>query len=361
MLFLNRVLDSAKRITKPMTHPRSATAIAPANIAFIKYWGMQDVARTLPYNGSISMNLDACLTTTTVTFDPDLAEDELTLRLYAGPESATAPQRVAGRPLERVSAQLGRLRALVGVEWHARVESTNNFPSDAGIASSAAAFAALTLAGVAALGLDLDERELSHWTRRGGSGSACRSIPTGYVEWRVPEGPFDAAMWDAESYAVSLASPEHWALADVVAVVDAGVKKIGSAENHQLAATSAYFPARLAELPGRLAATRAAIAGRDLELLGATIEADAVSMHVVCMTSRPPSFYWNSGTMTVIHAVREWRAVGLHCYFTIDAGSNVHVICAASDRAELERRLAALPGVQFVLGNGVGMGARVKE
>jgi diphosphomevalonate decarboxylase len=341
-----------------MTHPRPATAVAPANIAFIKYWGLQDVAHTLPYNGSISMNLDACLTTTTVTFDPDLAEDELTLRLYAGPDAVAPPQRATGRALQRVSAQLGRLRALAGVGWYARVESSNNFPSDAGIASSAAAFAALTLAGVAALGLDLDERELSLWTRRGGSGSACRSVPTGYVEWRVPNGPFDAQTWDAESYAFSLAPPEHWALADVVAVVDAGVKKIGSAENHLLAATSAYFPARLAELPARLAATRDAIARRDLELLGATMEADAVSMHVVCMTSRPPSFYWNSGTMTVIHAVREWRAAGLYSYFTIDAGSNVHVICAAPDRAEVERRLAVLPGVQFVLGNEVGVGAR---
>src|SRR6266536_2442550 len=180
-----------------MTHPRSATAIAPANIAFIKYWGMQDVARTLPYNSSISMNLDACLTTTTVTFDPALAQDEVILKLY-GMEA----QRAGGQPLERVVTHLDRLRALAGVDWRARVESTNNFPSDAGIASSAAAFAALTLAGVAALGLDLDERELSLWTRRSGSGSACRSIPTGYVEWRVPDGPFDAAAWDEQSYAV---------------------------------------------------------------------------------------------------------------------------------------------------------------
>src|SRR5258708_12128696 len=82
-----------------MTDPRSATAIAPANIAFIKYWGIQDIERTLPYNGSISMNLDACLTTTTVTFDPDLAEDELTLRLYAGPAApAPPPPPPARRP-----------------------------------------------------------------------------------------------------------------------------------------------------------------------------------------------------------------------------------------------------------------------
>jgi diphosphomevalonate decarboxylase len=333
---------------------KQATAVAPANIAFIKYWGVQDVARTLPYNGSISMNLDACLTTTTVAFDPALAADEVTLTLYE-----QVPQRAAGRPLERVVAHLDRLRAMAGIDWHARVESRNNFPSDAGIASSAAAFAALTLAGAAALGLDLDERALSRLARLSGSGSAARSIPTGYVEWIIPEGPFDADVWDRDSYAVSLAPPEHWDLADVVAVVDAGAKKIGSAENHRLVTSSAYFPARLAEIPARLAAVRAAIARRDLAQLGEAMEADAVSMHVVCMTSRPASFYWNGGTMNVIHAVRAWRNEGIESYFTIDAGPNVHVICAAADRAAVEQRLRELPGVQFTIANGVGAGARI--
>jgi diphosphomevalonate decarboxylase len=334
--------------------PGTATAVAPANIAFIKYWGIQDAARTLPYNGSISMNMDACLTTTTVDFAPDLPADEVTLELYG-----KAPERAGGGPLDRVVKHLDRLRALAGVPWRARVASANNFPSDAGIASSAAAFAALTLAGAAALGLDLDERQLSLLARRSGSGSACRSIPTGYVEWRVPDGSFDAAKWDEESFAVSLAPPEHWALADIVAVVDAGAKKIGSAENHRLTATSAFFPARLAELPARLAEVRTAIAARDLERLGEAVEADAVSMHVVCMTARPPSFYWNPGTLEVIHAVRAWRAEGLQSYFTIDAGPNVHVVCAAADRAEVERRLEALPGVQFTIGNAAGKGARL--
>ena len=339
---------------------KQATAIAPANIAFIKYWGIQDTTRTLPFNGSISLNLDRCLTTTTVTFDPDMAEDTLMLQLYGGPGAEPSPpQATTGRALERVVAQLDRLRTLAGVAAHARVDSANNFPSDAGIASSAAAFAALTLAGAAALGLDLDERQLTLLTRQSGSGSACRSIPNGYVEWVIPAGPFDAALWDVESYAVSLAPPEHWQLADVVAVVDAGAKKIGSAENHRLAASSAYFPARLAEVPARLAAAREAIARRDLELLGETMEADAVSMHVVCMTSSPPSFYWNGATLEIIHAVRGWRAQGLQSYFTIDAGPNVHVICAAADRDELARRLAELPGVQFTIVNRGGAGARV--
>lgn len=333
---------------------RRATAVASANIAFIKYWGVRDAERTLPYNGSISMNLDACLTTTTVAFDPALDADAALLTLYGQP-----PQPAAGRQLERVARQLDRIRSLAGVDWRARIESSNTFPSDAGIASSAAAFAALTTAGCAALGLDLDERALSRLTRLSGSGSACRSIPDGYAEWRTPGEPFDAATWDAESYAVSIAPPDHWALADVVAVVDASAKKIGSAENHLLAATSAYFPTRLAELPARLEDARAAIRSRDLEQLGETIEADAVSMHAVCMTSRPPSFYWSGGTLEIIHAVRAWRAEGLAAYFTIDAGPNVHVICAGEDRAEVERRLRALPSVRFTIANGVGRGARL--
>lgn len=334
----------------------AATAVACANIAFVKYWGLRDAERTLPYNGSISMNLDACLTTTTVTFDPSFAQDEVILTLY-GQE----PQRAGGRARERVVTHLDRLRSLAGVGWRARVESANTFPSDAGIASSAAAFAALTLAGAAALGLQLDERQLSILARRSGSGSACRSIPAGYAEWRLPDGPFDPLRWDQESYAVSLAPPEHWALADVVAVVDTGAKKVGSAENHRLATTSAYFAARLAEVPARLDAVREAIARRDLEQLGEATEADAISLHVVCMTSRPPSFYWNGATVEIIHAVRAWRAEGLQAYFTIDAGPNVHVICAAADRPEVERRLQALPGVRFTIGNGVGGGARVLE
>lgn len=325
-----------------------ATAIAPANIAFIKYWGMRDTAQTLPYNGSISMNLDACLTTTTVELDPALRDDEVTLTLYG-----QTAQPARGRPRERVVAHLDRLRALAGETTYARVVSANNFPADAGIASSAAAFAALTLAGTAALGLFLDTRTLSILARRSGSGSASRSIPTGYVEWHNGD--------DQTSFAESLAAPEYWDLADVVAVVDTSAKKIGSAENHLLATSSPYFNVRRDEVPTRLHEARTAIIRRDLTQLGVIMEADAVSMHAVCMTQVPPSFYWNAGTLTVIHAVREWRAQGLEAYFTIDAGANVHVICAGPDRATVQARLTDLPGVQLTLANGPGAGARLVD
>lgn len=323
-----------------------ATAIAPANIAFIKYWGMRDATHTLPYNGSISMNLDTCLTTTTVEFDPTLNEDEVTLTLYQ-----QSPQRATGRARERVVAHLDRLRGLAGVATRARVTSTNTFPADAGIASSAAAFAALTLATTAALGFQVDQHTLSRLARLSGSGSACRSIPTGYVEWYNGD--------DQTSFAETIVPPEHWDLADVVAVVDMRAKKIGSAENHHLVTTSPYFTVRLSEVEARLTQARDAIVRSDLTLLGTIMESDAVSMHVVCMTQTPPSFYWNAGTMAVIHAVQAWREQGLEAYFTIDAGPNVHVICASADRDIVQSQLQALPEVQFTLLNRVGPGARL--
>ncbi|NJK78450.1 MAG: diphosphomevalonate decarboxylase [Chloroflexaceae bacterium] len=248
---------------------------------------------------------------------------------------------------------LDRIRALAGIPTRARVDSTNTFPADAGIASSAAGFAALTLAAVAAAGLHLDTYELSRLARRSGSGSASRSVPTGYVEWYNGD--------DVGSYAESIAAPDHWHLANIVAVVDTSVKKVGSAENHRLAVTSPYFQTRLDELPARLDAVREAIAQRDIARLGPLIEVDAISMHAVCMTQVPPSFYWNAATMAVMEAVRTWREQGVQAYYTMDAGANVHVICEGHQRDEVNRLLQALPIVQFTIANNVGPGARVLD
>ena len=325
----------------------TATAIAPSNIAFVKYWGVADAHLTLPYNESVSMNLDSCSTTTTVTFDPSLDDDEVLIAWYGQDEQA-----VSGSPRERVVAHLDRIRARAGLETRARVRSANNFPAAAGIASSASGFAALTLAGAAAAGLHLDERELSILARQSGSGSACRSIPDGFVHWQ-----HDGT--DEGSYAVSVAKPEHWDLVDIVAVVDARAKRVGSAENHRLVSSSPYFGVRLQEVPGRVEQTLLAIRDRNLGQLGMVSEADAVSLHVVAMTAVPATFYWTAGTLAVVHALHDWCNEGLFAYFTMDAGANVHVLCSINDRAEVEQRVQALPEVQWTVANGPAVGARL--
>ncbi len=321
----------------------SATAEAHPNIAFCKYWGNRDEALRLPVNGSISMNLEGLFTRTTVHFQPGLPFDELVINGHA----------VTGKGLERVSSLLNLVRARAGIEMRAKVSSENNFPSGAGIASSASSFAALALASAAAAGLDLSEAELSRLARRG-SGSACRSVPGGFVEWRV-------GTTDEDSYAVSIAPPDYWNLADCVVVVSAGHKAIGSTEGHALAPTSPLQAARVADAPRRLDLCRRAILERDFLALANIIELDSDMMHAVMMTSQPALFYWKPATLTVMEAVRSWRADGLQVAYTIDAGPNVHVICPQSEMNTVKSLLRQISAVNQVLSATVGGPARLIE
>ena len=319
----------------------TATALAHPNIAFIKYWGNRDDQLRLPVNGSLSMNLDGLHTRTTVCFDGVLEHDQLAIN----------GRDVGGSGLGRVSAILDEVRAAAGFRLRGAVSSENNFPTGAGIASSAAAFAALSVAATKAAGLAWSEAQLSRLARHG-SGSACRSIPSGFVEWMMGTS-------DDDSVAVSIAPPEHWALTDCVAVVSAGHKAIGSTEGHALAPTSSLQAARVADAPRRLDVCRRAILARDFEAFGEIIELDSNIMHAVMMTSHPALFYWQPATLTVMNAVREWRAAGIAAAYTIDAGPNVHVLCPQAQAASITEKLKDLPGVLNVLTANVG-GAAVQ-
>jgi diphosphomevalonate decarboxylase len=285
----------------------------------VKYWGQRDAALHIPVNGSISMNLSGALTRTTVTFRDDLRADAVVL-------NGSPADAITGH---RVSAHLDRVRAMAGLSDRARVISANSYPMAAGVASSAAAFAALTLAATAAAGLDLSERALSMLARKG-SGSACRSIPDGFVEWARGED-------DASSWAYSLASRDHWRLCVITVSPTQTLKVVPSLVGHRAALTSPFHSRRCDTAERRLAIVRQAIADRDLEALGMTAEREAASLHAVAMTStvadRPTLsgiYYMTSLTMQLVHAVQDWRAAGLAVYFTLDAGPAVHLICEES-------------------------------
>jgi diphosphomevalonate decarboxylase len=250
----------------------SGSALAHPNIAFIKYWGDTDPMRHLPSNGSISMNLGNLYALTRVNFIPGLTADLLTLN----------GNTIQGPGLKRVSSLLDRVRKIAHKEIKAEVVSNNNFPTSAGIASSAAAFAALSLAATTALGVNLSESELSRLARRG-SGSACRSIPAGFVEWQVGNN-------ECDSFATSIAPPEHWKLVDCIAVVQTGKKAIGSKEGHTIAATSPLQAARVAGATQRLDKCRRAILERDFTALAEISELDCLMMHAVMDDFSPFSF-----------------------------------------------------------------------
>ncbi len=327
-----------------------ATAVANPNIALVKFWGKvspsgalargSGEALNLPANPSLSMNLASLTTVTTVEFRSGLSVDAVTID----------GQPAEGQTLARVVAHLGRVRTMAGMEKRAYVVSRNDFPAGTGLASSASAFAALSLAASRAAGLDLDEVALSRLARLG-SGSACRSVPAGFTLW---EGDSDET-----SFARQIAPPGHWDLHDVIAIIAYQHKVVGSLDGHVLAPTSPLHAARLAAVPELLEIVELGIRQRDLASMGPAIEADALAMHGVMMTSRPPLLYWEPATVAVLHAVRAWREEALAVYCTMDAGPNVHCLCEAADAPEVETRLRNLDCIQDVLTSGPGGGVRL--
>ncbi len=322
---------------------QKASAIAHPNIALIKYWGNREQGLRLPANGSISMNLAALETRTSVRLRADKQTDLLFINDKAQHGSALA----------RVQEFMRLLRELSGQPYFAEVRSHNNFPSSAGIASSAAAFGALALSGAHAYGLELAEKDLSRLARRG-SGSACRSIPPGFTEWQVGSG-------DADSYAISIAPPDHWELWDCVALVQTAAKSTGSSEGHALAVTSPLQTARVADTPRRLKVCRQAVLSKDFECLAKVIELDSHMMHAIMQTSQPALLYWQPASLLVMQSVTEMRRQGLEAASTLDAGPNVHVICTAAALESVRQHLAGLPGVLQVLASPVGGAARLIE
>jgi diphosphomevalonate decarboxylase len=328
-----------------------ATVSAPANIAFIKYWGARDLDQAIPMNTSISMTLEHCVSQCTVETLDHGGEDEVWLAEPDGGFGTPDPDFA-----RRMREQLDRIRQWAGRKEPVRVATRNSFPTAGGLASSASGFAALTLATVAAFGKKPSQRDLSLLARRSGSGSACRSVFGGFVEWSTT-----ANGSEEESYARQIADADHWDLRNVIAVVEIGPKTVSSIEGHRLAPTSPYLTKRLELIPGRIERVRKAIRERDLDALGPVIEEEAIDLHLITMSSHPPIFYWSPGSLAVLRAVRELRQEGLAAWATMDAGANVHVLCDADSEDEVAERLEDLPAVGFVIRDGIGPGPEQDE
>lgn len=326
---------------------QKSTAIACSNIAFIKYWGNFDARLRMPLNDSLSMNLASLTTETTVEFDPLLDRDQITL----GGEPADEQTNT------RVTAHLNLVREQAKLETFARVHSRNNFPAGTGLASSASAFAALTLAATRAAGLDLGERALSILARHG-SGSAARSIPAGFVEWLAAT---NVTSTSSQSFARQLLPPDTWDLQDVIAIVSHDAKKTSSTAGHAAVNTSPFLGERISRLPIRYHKVRRELLNKNLNAMGTEIEAEAVELHLLAMTSRPPIFYWSPATVRVMDSVRLWREQGLNAYYTLDAGPNVHILVESANAPEIARRLKSFADVEDVIVTGAGGGATLTD
>ncbi len=322
-----------------------ATAIANSNIALVKYWGKRDEKLILPHNSSISMTLDNLHTTTTAEFSEKQKQDTLTID----------GQKISGEELERASNQLNLIRKIGASSQKAKIVSESNFPKAAGLASSASGFAALTLAATKALGLDLSARELSIIARQG-SGSACRSFHDGFVEWT--KGTLEDG---TDSYAKQIAPKDHWPqLCMLVLVVTSKEKKIKSrAGMTQTVANSPLYNAWLESVEEDLTKVHEGILEKKFTQLGTTAELNALKMHSTMLTTTPHIIYWAPQTITMMKEVMAMREEGLECYFTIDGGPQVKILCLERNAKKIQKRVTEMKEVEKTYFCHAGDGARV--
>lgn len=299
------------------------TVKASSDIALIKYWGKKDEILRLPENGSISMILSGLDTVTTVEFGEKFTQDEVTIQ-------GESEEGEAGR----VVKHLDRIRKLAGKQVFAKVVSQNTFPKGTGLSSSGSGFAALTIAATKAIGLELTEKEMSILARQG-SGTACRCVCGGIVEWKDDET-------SDTSYSRTIYPVDYFDVRDVVAVVDEGKKLISSTTGHATAGTSPFYKVRLENIKEKIKKVKMAIKEKDFDKLGDLVESEALEFHSILLTSQPALIAWYPGSIEVMLAVQEMRREEIKAYFTINTGFNVHVLTTPEFEAQVRERLDKL-------------------
>jgi len=309
-----------------------ATAVAHPNIALVKYWGKRDEALILPHQSSLSVTLAPLSVRTSVEFG-------------AGADAVRINGEPAkGQELARVIAAIDLVRAQVRGLGGAVVDSQGDFPKAAGLASSAAAFAALAVASRAAAGLKRDPVAESMLARQG-SGSACRSVQGGVCVWHRGQRPDGT-----DSYATQAFTADHWPqLRLLVAMVSAEEKDVKSRDGMRSSVeTSPFYAAWAQSAEADIAPMLEAVKAKDLERVGLLAERNAWRMHASAIAADPPLCYLAPATLSLIRAVSQARRKGLPAFFTLDAGPNPVLLTDAAHEAEVEA-LARAQGASSVV------------
>ncbi|EMW5554309.1 diphosphomevalonate decarboxylase [Enterococcus faecium] len=320
-------------------------ARAYTNIALIKYWGKKNEELILPMNNSLSLTLDAFYTETEVIFSDSYMVDEFYLDGTLQDEKAT----------KKVSQFLDLFRKEAGLSLKASVISQNFVPTAAGLASSAGGLAALAGACNTALKLGLDDLSLSRFARRG-SGSACRSIFGGFVEWEKGHD-------DLSSYAKPVPSDSFEDdLAMVFVLINDQKKEVSSRNGmRRTVETSSFYQGWLDSVEGDLYQLKQAIKTKDFQLLGETMERNGLKMHGTTLAAQPPFTYWSPDSLKAMDAVRQLRKQGIPCYFTMDAGPNVKVLVENSHLSEVQETFTKLFSKEQVITAHAGPGIAIIE
>jgi len=314
---------------------QQVTSEAFSNIAFVKYWGK--FARQYPLNPSISMLIPQCKTSCIIDFTLDETNPGVNSFLFENKENELFKHRIVKylKDIEDIY--------FIGNKLSLSIQTENNFPHSAGIASSAFAFAAIAKALVEIEkhfhNIEDEDRRASILARLA-SGSACRSVSNSefsiWGETRMEVGSNDF------STSLSLGHEQKenlgWPLLDTILVVDSKQKSVSSSEGHSLMNTHLYKDVRINQAHENLRTIYSAINNGDLKTFGEIIENEALTLHALMMTSYPSFCLLHPNSLAIIELIKSFRnRTDVHLYFTIDAGPNMHLIYPEKEKAIIDK------------------------
>ncbi|HEQ1467451.1 TPA: diphosphomevalonate decarboxylase [Streptococcus pyogenes] len=295
--------------------PNVITVTSYANIAIIKYWGKENQAKMIPSTSSISLTLENMFTTTSVSFLPDTATSD---QFYINGVLQNDEEHT------KISTIIDQFRQ--PGQAFVKMETQNNMPTAAGLSSSSSGLSALVKACDQLFDTQLDQKALAQKAKFA-SGSSSRSF----------FGP--VAAWDKDSGAIYKVETDL-KMAMIMLVLNAAKKPISSREGMKLCRdTSTTFDEWVEQSAIDYQHMLTYLKTNNFEIVGQLTEANALAMHATTKTANPPFSYLTKESYQAMEAVKELRQEGFACYFTMDAGPNVKVLCLEKDLAQLAERL----------------------
>lgn len=335
-----------------MIHKKTISVEAPANIAFVKYWGKQ--GRQMPINPSVSMTLKECVTRCQIEYEDFKEGPILESYQFEGAENEAFRNRI-----EKYLNDIIDIYPLLE-NLKLSIKTENTFPHSAGIASSASAFAAIGYALAQIEKSENIDKRASELARLG-SGSASRSVTGPYMMW----GDFEEeASTDGYAIAIEDIHLDFHNLKDAVLLIDQNEKKISSSAGHAMMDTHPFRENRIKQANQHTKKILKAMREGDWELFGNILETEALTLHAMMMTSSPSYLLLAPNTLAAIEKIRDYRKkTSISAYFTIDAGPNIHLIYLQKDEESVEsfikQNLTDLCHDGRIIFDQCGAGARV--
>lgn len=289
---------------------KSVTVESYANIAIVKYWGKSDAEKMIPSTSSISLTLEDMVTKTTLTFLENATSDSMFIDDIEQGEAE----------LVKASKVLDLFRT--DATQYVKIETWNNMPTAAGLSSSSSGLSALVKAANDLFGAGKTQAELAQIAKFA-SGSSSRSF----------FGPL--AAWDKDSGEIYRVKTDL-NLAMIMLVLNDQRKAISSREGMKLCTeTSTSFPEWIKQSVQDYKDMLTYLAENDFDKVGQLTEANALRMHETTRTATPSFSYLTEASYAAMEKVKALRDAGEHCYFTMDAGPNVKVLCLEEDLERL--------------------------